>query len=218
MPVYASSPAATERRLHPKALALILVGHAVLLAAVMTAKMDLPDKVIRTITEVELIELPDDPPPQPQPQPRQEQNPSPERIDRTPTIVPIPIPRPDPLPMPPLDSGSTAGTGMDPAPQPPLKLDPVRTGPRFLTPPSKVRPPYPPSKLDRGEEAVLRLRLSIDERGRVVAIEPVGRADPAFLQAARRHLIAQWRYQPATENGRPVPSSTVISLRFEING
>ena len=67
------------------------------------------------------------------------------------------------------------------------------------------------------EEASLRLRLSIDARGRVVAVEPVGSADRAFLAAARRHLLAHWRYQPATEDGRAVASTTVITLRFELD-
>ena len=52
---------------------------------------------------------------------------------------------------------------------------------------------------------MLRLRLSIDERGRVVSVEPVGRADRSFLDAARKHLIANWRYKPATEDGKAIP-------------
>jgi periplasmic protein TonB len=67
------------------------------------------------------------------------------------------------------------------------------------------------------EEAVLRLRLSIDERGRVVAVEPLGRADPAFLAAARRHILRAWRYQPAMEGDRAIASSTVITLKFELD-
>ena len=94
---------------------------------------------------------------------------------------------------------------------------PVRVGPRFATPADAVRPPYPPSKIASDEEAVLKLKLSIDPRGRVVAVEPVGRADPAFLAAARRHLLAHWRYKPATEDGRAIASSTVITLRFQLN-
>jgi hypothetical protein len=35
--------------------------------------------------------------------------------------------------------------------------------------------------------------------------------------SARRHLSAHWRYQPATENGRPVASSTVITLQFRLD-
>jgi protein TonB len=51
----------------------------------------------------------------------------------------------------------------------------------------------------------------------VTGVEAVGAADPVFLAAARRHLIAHWRYRPATEDGRPVATSTVITLRFELS-
>lgn len=219
MSVYAvRSP--EDRRLHPKALMLIIGGHAVLLAAVMSAKMDLPVPFIRTPTEVDLIPLPKDPPP-PEPQPQTEPKPAQSQLDLPQVIIPIPAPdRPtvDPLPIPIPNPGPIIGprTDPEPRPQPQPAADPVRVGPRFATPSSQVRPPYPPGKLDRGEEAALRLRLSIDARGRVVAVEPVGDADRAFLSAARRHLIANWRYEPATEDGRPVASTTVITLRFEL--
>lgn len=216
MAAYAPTPSFARRSRHPKTLLLIVGGHAALLAAVMSAKMDLPDKVIRTVTRVELIPIPKDPPPDPQPQPEPRSAPS--RIDRVPVLVPVPMPDlarieplPRPLPLPDLGSVIRPDPGLS---QP--AVDPVRTGPRFATPAAKVRPPYPPGKLDRGEEAALRLRLTIDERGRVIAVEPVGETDRAFLEAARRHLIANWRYQPATEDGRPVSSSTVITLRFEV--
>ena len=42
-------------------------------------------------------------------------------------------------------------------------------------------------------------------------MEPVGRTDRSFLEAARRHLIASWRYKPATEDGKAVASSTADS-------
>jgi protein TonB len=87
-----------------------------------------------------------------------------------------------------------------------------------VTPASDVKPPYPPSKLRDGEEAALRLKLTIDERGRVTGVEAVGPADPVFLAAARRHLIAHWRYRPATEDGRAVATSTLVTLRFELAG
>jgi len=48
-------------------------------------------------------------------------------------------------------------------------------------------------------------------------VEPVGRVDPIFLSAARRHLLSHWRYRPATEDGRAVTSTTVITLRFELD-
>lgn len=221
MPAYAPTPRFADRRLHPRALALIVGGHAVLLAAVMTVKMDLPVPFRDPPIVVQPIPIPQDPPP-PEPQPKSNPEPSQSVIDKPVSIVPIPSPRPQvdvspiPIPIPTPLPGPVIGPSINPVPQPRPLTEPVRIGPRLATPSSQLRPPYPQAKLEREEEAALRLRLSIDERGRVVAVEPVGRADRLFLDAARRHLIANWRYKPATEDGRPVPSSTVITLRFEL--
>jgi hypothetical protein len=62
-----------------------------------------------------------------------------------------------------------------------------------------------------------QLALAV-ERGRVVAVEPVGPADPAFLNSARRHLLSRWRYRPASEDGRAVASTTIITLKFRLEG
>ena len=51
-----------------------------------------------------------------------------------------------------------------------------------------------------------------------MAVEPVGRADAVFLAAARRHLLAHWRFKPASDDGRAVASTTVITLRFQLDG
>jgi len=218
----ASRRRSVEHRPAPQAMLFILVGHIAVIAAVMSAKMDLPAKVVRTITQVELIDLPKPPDPKPQPQPNS--NPPQSTLDRPPVIIPVPQPVPDmtdsrPVSLP--QPGDLIGPRVDPLPQPDpgpkVEPAPVRVGPRFATPASAVRPPYPPSKIASEEEAVLRLRLSIDASGRVVGVEPVGRADPAFLAAARKHLLAKWRYEPATENGRAIASSTVITLRFQLD-
>ena len=216
MTVYAPVPAFAGRKRHPGALVLIVAGHAALLAAVMTVKMDLASQFNPTRTEVKLIPLPSDPPSDP---PKSVQQPRDPTLERVPTLVPLPQPRPPlvdirPLPMP----LPGAGPVIEPKPgAEPKPAVPVRIGPRFATSDSRVKPPYPQQKLRSEEEAVLRLRLLIDERGRVTSVEPVGRADPIFLSAARRHLIANWRYRPATEDGRAVATSTVVTLRFELD-
>ena len=214
MTVYAPVPSYADRKPHPRALLLIIAAHAALLAAVMTAKLDLPDSFKPTKTDVTLVPLPPEPP---QDQPQPSERPRDSVIDQIPTVLPVPrpdLPQIDTTPMPLPDPGPVIDPG------PPIDTRPavpVRTGPRFITPESRVKPPYPQHKLRLEEEAVLRLRLSIDERGRVTAVEPVGRADAVFLAAARRHLIAHWRYQPAAEDGRPVSSSTVVTLRFQLD-
>jgi len=219
MPVYASTPGFAAHRRHPSALLFIVGGHAVLIAAVMTAKMDLPTRFIPDITRVRLLPS-DPPPPDPLPPPPKPERTPPQdsRFDRPDIVVPTPVldgpvVTDPPLPLPP--NPGPIGSSADPTPQP-MPVLPVRVGPRFVTPQHLIEPPYPADKQRLEEEAVLRLKLSIDERGRVVAVEPVGRTDRSFLEAARRHLIANWRYKPATEDGKPIASSTVITLTFRI--
>ena len=220
MSVYATTPAFADRRPHPRTLALIVAGHAALIAAVMAVKMDLPERILNPPIVVTLIPNPEPPPPPPPTQAREK--PATQPLPQQPTHqVQLPIPNqdsietteiPNPFPLPQRQVVEPQGAGAQPLPAP------VRTGPRFATSASEQRPPYPESKRRLAEEAVLKLRLSIDDRGRIVAVEPVGRADPAFLQSARRHIIAHWRYKPAMENGRPITSSMVIRLRFQLDG
>jgi protein TonB len=204
-----------ERHGSPRTLLLIAAAHVALIGAVMSARMDLPQRILHPPIVITPIPVPKPPPPDP----AQGTTPTkaPISIDRTPVIVPLPHPNddgldttPTPLPIP---GGNTSGPRVDPMPLP----VPVRVGPRFATPPSEVRPPYPLSKIESEEQAILKLKLTIDARGRVIAVDPVGKADPAFLAAARRHLIAHWRYRPATEDGRAIASATMITLRFELD-
>lgn len=205
-----------QRRNSPPVMLAIVVGHIAVIAVVMSAKMAIDSRTPFEPTEVELIETP--PPPE-ETRPEIPARPSQPALDRPLVIVPVPQPGPaialDPVPEP---VGPIAGPAIDPTPPVPQPIPAIlRTGPRFATPPELVRPPYPLSKIDSEEEAVLRLKLSIDARGRVVAVDPIGVADPAFLASARRHLLAQWRYRPATEDGRAIASSTTITLRFELD-
>jgi protein TonB len=210
----AYAPRPQRQRLSPVALSLIVAGHVAVIAAVMSARMVVERHRDPPIL-IDPIPLPK--PPEPvKPQPRTARPATtfdhPDPLTRPP---PHPGPSTDPTPQPPLDLGPPIGTGpyADPIP-----LDPpvVLTGPRFATPEAAIRPPYPIAKRELGEEASLRLRLTIDEHGRVVAVDPVGRADPAFLDAARRHILRAWRYQPAMEGTKAVPSTTTITLKFEL--
>ena len=215
----AQKPRPAGRTGSPKALVLIVAGHAALIAAVMAAKMEIipttPDKppIMINVPPEEI------PPPQPEPQTRVEpQHPQTVFIQPVRPIVPVEpyvptIPVQDgPVvePLPPIGGGG-GGVVIDPPRHVPVK---IAAAPR--TPESALRPPYPNDKLRLEEEATLKLRLTIDTRGRVTAVDPVGAADPSFLEAARRHIMRAWRYRPATEDGVAVPSTMVINLSFRL--
>jgi protein TonB len=216
----AHRPVFVDGRPHPNTMLLIIGAHVALVAAVMSAKMELPIKPPPIITKVDFIPIPKDPVPVVQPKTPHGLPPSNTWIDHPRPQVPTqPTDQPLTGQGPSVDPGPVAGAGttvMNDFPQRPVVLG--RSGPTLLTAPSELKPPYPASKLLNEEEAVLRLKLTIDENGRVVDVAPIGDADYAFLEAARRHLLAHWRYKPATEGGHAVGSTTIVTLHFELDG
>jgi periplasmic protein TonB len=215
----ANRPVPGKRQSSPNALLIVISVHVALLALVMSAKMDLPQRIKNQPTIVEFFPRPAPPQPvRPSPAPRPQNS---VRLANPQRDVPLPPTADQPMDTGPttIDSVPVGGGGAAVIPIIPKPLvTPVHHDPRLLTPPTELKPPYPLSKLLSEEEATLRLRLTIDENGRVAAVDPVGRADPVFLDAARRHLMAHWRYQPASENGRAIASAMVITLKFQLDG
>ena len=217
----ANRPVIAARRPSPNVMLAIIAAHVAVVAVVMSAKMEYerhrsPPIVIDTIPAPK-PPPPEAPPAKTDPQPR----PAPHALTQPDPVQPLPSPS-DPITSrgpTTADPGPIAIGGGGGIPQlPPATHTLVKLGPRLATPSSELKPSYPPSKLASEEEAVLRLRLTIDENGRGTGVDAVGVADRAFLEAARRHLIAHWRYKPATEDGRAVSSSAVITLRFQLDG
>jgi protein TonB len=97
------------------------------------------------------------------------------------------------------------------APPDPSPVVPIRFAPPELI--SRVLPVYP--------EAVRRMRLSgtvvldlqIDADGKVVKAVPV--SGLAVLSTAAANAALQWRYKPASSNGKNVPSQSRISVIFK---
>ena len=208
MLAYAPSNRPAARAGSPRTLLFVVAGHAALLAVVLTARGDIGGIKKFIPTDVVFID-PLKPPPPPPPEPSQPRSDTRSVID-TPTVI-IPTPRPLPQPLdrgPPVaDPTPFVGNAVVPVP---LPFDPprpvmVRNAARFITPAGDVRPPYPCAKQRLEEEASLRLALQIDARGRVTSVDPIGAADPIFLDAARRHILRRWRYQPASGVAPPSP-------------
>jgi protein TonB len=83
--------------------------------------------------------------------------------------------------------------------------------------PSPVRsvPPTWPRNVARQSGMDVRIRVRIDARGRVVGADPVQRSvsNFAFVDAALS-AARMWTFNPALENGKPVPSETVLTFKF----
>lgn len=214
----ANRPVAGKRPSSPPVMLLIVSAHVALIALAMSAKMEFSR---HRPVDGPTIYIPPSPPPPP---------PTDTSVKRTRVhaLDPQMTKTPTETQLPPAggqvldggtsnDSGPVALGGGGMTNFPPLPT-PIRHNARLLTSPSDLKPPYPEMKILSGEEATLQLRLTISESGRVTAVEPVGPADRVFLEAARRYLIAHWRYAPATIDGRPTPSSITISLRFQLDG
>ena len=209
-----AAPRPGREAARPRTLMLIIAGHVLVIGAAMLAR----DKIQKhSEPPIIVVNVPpvSDPPPNPQPHPRSDPRPS-----HPTTVVPqVPIPTlPDQgFVAPPIPPGPFEGIGVSTLPPPqPQPHEILRHGPQIATAEGRLRPPYPETKRMQEEEATLTLRLSIDATGRVTAVEPIGTADRAFLDSARKHLLSVWRFTPATEDGQPVPSTKVITLHFEL--
>lgn len=91
--------------------------------------------------------------------------------------------------------------------------EPAKTGVLVLPRPlSKGQPPeYPPDALARKASGIVELRLEVDEAGVPRILEVAKPVDPALDQAAKDY-VAQWRFQPGTEDGKP----TRMIMRVEV--
>lgn len=220
----AYAPPRESVRKSPSTLTMVIALHAAGLAALMLAKPEMIQLAPPPPpTEIYEVDLPKPPPPPPQPElvePKIPTPPVPQPMPLPPApdpLVPIPVPGPPPVATggifvdaPPAPAGVIGGTGSTGT----TAL--VRTDARLKTPPHRLKPDYPASKRRSGEEALLRLRLEIDAAGRVTRVTPLGEFDSVFFASAERHILKNWRYEPATLGGDAVATQTTVSLQFSM--
>lgn len=120
------------------------------------------------------------------------------------------------MPNPAGTQGSAGGTALPTAPG-------TRTVPGFdagdspPTPIVRVPPTYPLEARRKKIEGWVRVELTVLEDGTVVDAQ-VKKADPVgVFEAAALAAVAQWRFRPATENGKAVRRRAGQTLKFELN-
>ena len=79
------------------------------------------------------------------------------------------------------------------------------------------QPDYPGTMVRAGIEGFAKIRVFIDDKGRVTAAELIEATDDAFWKAARRQAVKYWRFKPATRDGLAVASEQIMVIRFRLD-
>jgi periplasmic protein TonB len=87
-------------------------------------------------------------------------------------------------------------------------------GPRFA---HRIMPQYPRVARQLGKEAVVILRVIIDESGRPIAVEAVKKAGGGFDEEAVR-AVKESLFHPARKGGHPVICRAILPIRFQLKG
>ncbi|HEX8402970.1 MAG TPA: TonB family protein [Allosphingosinicella sp.] len=218
-----------QKRSSPTSLVVVVAVHAAAIAALALAKIDVQDAFFPKPLTVKHIPLTPDPPPV-------EIEPIKQRVETRPQHVSVITPPKQEVvttlkPVRDYDYQEPIKTVWNegkiaeiakpkiealPPPPPPIPIpEPVRTQAKIRAG-VELLPPYPASEQRSGTEGSVTVRLIIGPDGRVRSVERVRAASEGFWRATERHALRAWRFSPATVDGRPVESSTVMTVKFRI--
>jgi protein TonB len=121
-----------------------------------------------------------------------------------------------------LGGGALAARRRGAPPPPPARLRgigarPIDEAERMTPPrarPGNPLPRYPDAMRKKGVEALVVLRVLIDEEGRVIDVDVVQGGEP--FVAAALEVVKAYRYEPATVDGRPAAVHRLIRVPFRL--
>jgi general secretion pathway protein A len=108
-------------------------------------------------------------------------------------------------------SGGLAAAKQALAPPTPLQVGGDVKPARMI---SSISPVYPSLAKNQHIDGDVRIDALIDANGRVSAMKVV--SGPALLQQAAMESLHQWKYQPATLDGKPVPMHLTVTIQFRM--
>jgi len=160
--------------------------------------------------------LPPPPPPMPpRPEMAQPATATPAPTPAAPVLVredvgPLDVPAP-PQPAPPapvLEARGDASAGAGAGAASPAAL-------RYIAAPA---PPYPRPAVRAGLTGTVWLRVLVDETGRPVSVDvDQGSGHRILDDAARRQVLAHWRFQPALHDGQPTQAWGRVPIEFKLD-
>lgn len=126
-----------------------------------------------------------------------------------------PIASDPPLPMPALAEVA------DTAPEAPAAPVAAESGPATgmqLAYAQATPPPYPGAALRGQLQGTVLLQVLVDVDGRPIEVRVHRSSGHRVLDdAARRHVLRQWRFQPAVRNGQPVQALGLVPVDFRLD-
>jgi protein TonB len=105
-----------------------------------------------------------------------------------------------------------------PAPEPTsASPPPTAATPTFAEPIAirRTEPTYPAKALKKGERGTVLLKVLVNEQGSIVRVLVEEGIPGSELEAAAINAVLRWKYQPATENGKPVKAWAKARFVFE---
>lgn len=111
-----------------------------------------------------------------------------------------------------LDSGLSTGNGKQPvAPEAPLPIGGDVKSAQLI---SKVSAVYPTMAKNQHISGDVRVDALIDANGRVTTMKVI--SGPTLLHQSAMDALRQWKYQPATLDGKAVPMHLTVTLQFRL--
>lgn len=165
--------------------------------------------------------------------------PSPPPPPAPPVLAEAIAPPPDALPSPPPPvTAPPRQAAQNPPPRPrppaprpaqpgPAQAAPVQTvgagialgavsPPRPASGAANVAPEYPLNSRMRGEQGRVTLRVQVGADGQVAEVEIVATSGFATLDRAAQRAVRGWRFEPAMQDGRPVPATVSVPVTFRL--
>lgn len=134
-----------------------------------------------------------------------------------PRVAPAQIPRPLPDAQP-GDEGLPATdpvVGTDPGDR--VDLPPQPAASAQLQPISAPSPVYPPEAIRGGMTGTVELEILVGTDGKPLEVRVVRSSGHRLLDlAARRMVLAQWRFRPAIHEGQPVQALGRVPIAFTL--
>jgi len=190
---------------HAFALTMVVLLHALALSALWFKRVSLPRQEESALTVAVLVE------------------PTPVRAEKPPPPPPVRLAAPLPavlLDAPTIDTPieneiQPSSASNYPAPPVPVRATTERLGTELAVQcPERTPPRYPPQAKRQREQGEVRLRVELDENGRIDRVTIVSSSGSPRLDEAARTAIESWRCRPAQHDGKPVRAVAMQSLDF----